>query len=152
MRRSALEQGIVCLSARMHSAGELAEKLQRKGYEEAEINEALSRLRDYGYLDDQRYADALSRSLQRRGYGPGRVSAELSRRRVSREDKSYAMEEMADSMDVLRGFLARKFPEGIPEEKREKTFAALVRRGFSSRDVRRAMEEAAEFIQDSDER
>ena len=53
---SAFDTAIYYLTFRDRSRKELCDKLTEKGYEEAEIAEAVEKLMSYGYIDDERYA------------------------------------------------------------------------------------------------
>ncbi|HEY8392965.1 MAG TPA: regulatory protein RecX [Capillibacterium sp.] len=53
--RSALSYALTLLGRRDYSAWELVRKLEGKGYPRDEIDEAVARLREWHYLDDERY-------------------------------------------------------------------------------------------------
>ena len=55
---SAFDTAIYYLTFRDRSRKELCDKLAEKGYEEAEIAEAVEKLMSYGYIDDERYASS----------------------------------------------------------------------------------------------
>ena len=57
---SALSRALSLLARRGYSEAELRKKLA--GYPEAEVEAAIARLRDWGYLDDRAYAEAFVRS------------------------------------------------------------------------------------------
>jgi regulatory protein len=80
---SALEAGLRLLGRRAHSRTELRRKLARRGHPEADIEVALGRLVELGYLDDRSFASGL---VRRRGTvrGPLALSAELAARGVDR--------------------------------------------------------------------
>src|SRR4029077_16860174 len=81
---SAYEAAVRYLAARAHSRAELWRKLLRRGHEEADVEAALARLADLGYLDDAGFAAG---HVRRRSasLGPLALSAELAARGVDRE-------------------------------------------------------------------
>lgn len=78
---SAFDTAIYYLTFRDRSRKELCDKLAEKGYEEAEIAEAVEKLMSYGYIDDERYASSYIRN-QMRAKGRRRITMELSRVKV----------------------------------------------------------------------
>src|SRR5207248_9318412 len=56
----ALDAGVRMLARRAHSRAELRLKLRRRGYQPGEIEEALTRLTELGYIDDEAFARALA--------------------------------------------------------------------------------------------
>src|SRR5438046_9249166 len=73
----ALDAGVRLLGRRAHSRVELRRKLGRRGYVEEEIDSALARLVELGYVDDRSFADGYIR--RRSGsLGPLALSAELA--------------------------------------------------------------------------
>lgn len=81
---SAFDTAIYYLTFRDRSRKELCDKLTEKGYEEAEIAEAVEKLMSYGYIDDERYASSYIRN-QMRAKGRRRITMELSGKGVDSE-------------------------------------------------------------------
>jgi regulatory protein len=74
------------LARRPHFRRELAVKLASRKFSAEEIETALTRLAEQGYLDDLEHAFDLARGpLQRKGYGPRRLRHELERRGAPEE-------------------------------------------------------------------
>src|SRR2546423_13851040 len=72
------------LSGRAHSIGEMRVKLRAKAESMEDVEPILSRLKDYGYLDDTRFAATFAAArLENQGLGKSRVMSELMRRRVA---------------------------------------------------------------------
>jgi regulatory protein len=76
------------LGLRWHGDRELSLKLRSKGYDAEAIAAALARLRQEGWLDDRRYAEAYARGRARKHFGPERVRAELIGRGI--DDRTAA--------------------------------------------------------------
>lgn len=134
------EYALRALGRRSHTLAELEAKLTRRSSSEREVSGVLSRLRDQGYLDDERVAEA--HSVLRRDHalvGQKRVLAELRRRGV---EESLAERAVADAYEELdeselaRQFLRRKFghlAQAFPTGDRKiviRLYRALVRAGF----------------------
>ena len=78
------EYALRVLSGRAYSTGELREKLRNKAAHAADVDPALARLKDYGYLNDRKFAENFATArLENEGLGKTRVLADLSRRRVA---------------------------------------------------------------------
>ena len=74
------------LARRPHFRRELAMKLASREFSAEEIDTAIARLAEQGYLDDLENAFAMARGpLQRKGYGPRRLRHELERRGAPEE-------------------------------------------------------------------
>ena len=72
------------LAGRAHSTGEMREKLRRRAERAADVDEALARLKDLGYLDDRRYAEGFaSARLANEKLGRTRVVQDLRQHRVA---------------------------------------------------------------------
>src|SRR5207248_2551431 len=81
------------------SRAELRLKLRRRGYQPGEIEEALTRLTELGYIDDAAFARALAgrRSGER---GRRAIAAELMAKGVGRDVIQAALGEVGDDADL----------------------------------------------------
>ncbi len=79
---SAKSVAVRLLSRREHSAFEIRDKLQKRDFDETEITQAISELKQGGWLSDERYAEAYIRMRQLKGFGPIRIAMELNERGV----------------------------------------------------------------------
>ena len=75
----ALSRALGLLARRAYTEAELKKKL--KAYPEPEVEEAIRKLKDWGYLDDRAYAERYV-SARKDRYGPYRLRQELRRRGV----------------------------------------------------------------------
>jgi SOS response regulatory protein OraA/RecX len=78
-RLTALEAATKALARRDRSAAGLAAYLERKGTDPDDARAAVERLREAGYVNDERYATARAEALADRGYGDEAVRFELER-------------------------------------------------------------------------
>jgi len=127
------------LSRRDRSETELRHKLEQFGFSLSAIETAVTKCREYNYLDDNRYATERARALMRTGRGVGRkVRLDLRRIGVSDAIVEQALEiaEKAFPPDhILREQLTRRFPtfDYFTADNREKrrVIGFFQRRGFS---------------------
>ena len=130
------------LSARSQTISELRVKLKRRAAAASDVDEVLQRLKEIGYLNDQRFAESLaSWKRDNQGIGKTRVMRDLLARRVApalakkAADSAYAS---ADEPAMIEQFLARKYRgKNLPELLREEKHLASAYRklrlaGFSS--------------------
>ena len=136
-----LEKAVSLLNYRAHSRKELADKLKQKtGCGDAELNEVLDRLEELGFLNDRTYAAAVVRSCARKGYGAQRALSELSRRGIPKELREEALAEMPETDAALERLIRSKLRDPSDRDEVRKVTAAMVRRGFSWDEIRRAIE------------
>lgn len=137
----ALDSGLRYLGRRAHSSVELRRKLARKGYEPSEVDGAMARLRELGYLDDAAFARGLVRRRSA-GRGPRALAAELAAKGIDREGIDSALGEAGPEAQLEAATrLAERLYAGKPlpgyREVLDRIGSKLIRRGFSM-DVARA--------------
>jgi regulatory protein len=138
----ALDAGLRLLSRRAHSRVELRRKLGRRGYQEFEVEAALARLAELGYVDDRSFAEGHVRRRSA-GLGPLALSAELAARGVDRAVVDLALADFDHDAQVAA---ARRLAERLYGCKRWAGYremldwvgVRLLRKGFSSAVVRAA--------------
>ncbi len=79
---SAKSVAVRLLSRREHSAFEIRDKLHKRDFDEAEIEQAIIELQQGDWLSDERFAEAYIRMRQLKGFGPIRIAIELNERGV----------------------------------------------------------------------
>ena len=140
--RTALDTGLRLLTRRAHSRAELRQKLARRGYEGGEVDAAMARLIEMGYLDDAAFARGL---VRRRSSARGSLalSAELAARGIDREGSAVALAELdGDAQLAAATRLAERLYATKPSPGYRETLdtvgAKLARRGFPAEVVRAA--------------
>ena len=137
------------LARRDHAAGELARKLQTKGYPSGDVATVVQELIDSRTLDDARYAHNYVAYHAGRGQGPVRIGADLKALGVPPELIEAALGGGPDWQGLAREQRRRRFgpqpPASWPEKARQARF--LQYRGFSSDHIRSAL--GADFDPDS---
>lgn len=118
-RPSAFDRATALLAARPHFGAELRRKLAARGYEDDEIDPALSRLTELGYLDDESLAAAEAERLrERKGLSRSGVAAELARKGVARGAVAAAVagvspgEELESARAAAERWLAGRRADG----------------------------------------
>ena len=136
---SAYNKALGLLARREHSRKELRQKLDRSGYARDEASEALTRLGEQHYQDDDRFAEALIRNRSAQGYGPMRLRAELKSHGLS-DARIRSLLDVAeiDWAASAAAQLRRRYGAGGSLEPAERARRAqfLLRRGFPAATVR----------------
>lgn len=145
--RRAYNCAVSLLSRRDHSEKELMRKLKEKGYAEG-AEEAIGKLKNSGYVDDERFCRLYASELIRlKGYGKRRVEQELYLKGVSREIISLVLEEITFDTEALSDIIRRKYLSKMKDEKgRQRAINALMRLGYSYREIRDALNDLDEEI------
>ena len=152
-KRSAYDKALGLLARREHSRKELKTKLRQGGYEGEETTDAIDRLGEQHYQDDDRFAEVLLRSRISQGYGPMRLRVELKSHGLA----DARIRELMDEAEVDWGAsaaaqLRRRYGGAGTSDPAERNRRAqfLLRRGFAAATVRRVthadVDEAADDI------
>ncbi len=129
------------LSRRDHSVKELKEKLLRT-VDEASADKAIERFLELGYLDDEKFANALAKHLYEvKNYSDNHVRQELYKRGISREIVYDIIDNSEiDSIETIINLVIKKYYNKLNAENgKEKVVAALMRKGFSYGDIKTAL-------------
>jgi regulatory protein len=149
---SAYERALRLLGQRRHFRRDLRRKLLAKGYAATEVDDALQRCTEAGYLDDEAAARAFVDERQRRrGLGGARIAAELRRRGASSAAVDAALAAVDPDEDLARArAAAAKWRRSRPRGPSSRSLAAdagalgaesaalarhLERKGFSRRAI-----------------
>ncbi len=108
----------------------------------ADVDGAIARLKDIGYLDDERFAENFASSrVENEGFGRMRVLSDLRARRVSGKLAEKAVEQALggrSEAELIDVYIARRMPSiadgGRIEDERKlaNAYRRLRRAGFSS--------------------
>jgi regulatory protein len=126
------------LGARALSAGEVRVKLRARAADPADIEPTLSRLKEYGYLNDERFAESYAVARRdNQGFGRFRVLQDLRKRRVAgtvAEKASASAFAGVDETAQALAFVERKFRgKDLSEEKHlASAYRRLRAAGFGS--------------------
>ena len=145
---------VKALAARAHSTGELRRKLAARAERAADVEDAIARLRDYGYLNDNRFAENFAGAkLENNGLGKSRVLIDLRQRKVSPALAQLTVERVykdVDEMQLIASFIRRKVHTKAPlaealEDPRilASVYRKLIRAGFGASNVIQALKRIA---------
>jgi len=127
------QKALGLLVRREHSRRELQHKLTDRGAEPAQSEDALDRLVELGFQDDDRFARALARTRASAGYGPQRIRAELGTHALTTEQIAVALDACeTDWPAAARELVSRRYPGSklSDPKQRRKAIEFLLRRGF----------------------
>jgi len=138
MRKRTFERAAKLLAAKPRSVSELRERLlQGRGTSQSTVDEVVERLREYGYLDDEKFA--LSYALlkvQQRPVGRRRLAQDLKFKKVDKQVAEDALElvytETSEEALIDRAIEKRLRIRGRPSNRVEakSLFDHLLRLGF----------------------
>ena len=135
---------VVHVNARSNN---LEQRLRSRGVAEEAIAPALDKLESYGYVDDMAYAQEFVRSDIASGrWGRAAVAYRLREKRLPRDIIDQAMlcyteeEEKRNARRQLEALISQN--TGDKRQARQKAYAALARRGFSSDIINDLLSEA----------
>jgi len=107
------EYALNALGRRALSAGEIRQKLKDKAADQADVEPAMAKLKEYGYLDDANFAETYASARRaNQSFGKIRVMRDLRTRRVGSETAEKAIEKVfagTDEMALAEVYVARKF-------------------------------------------
>ena len=137
-RARVFQRAAKLLAAKQRSVEELREKLSTtRGATKAMVDEAIERLREYGYLDDAKFAQTYaSLRLRERPIGRRRLQRDLWLKKVDKQIVESALDEVFESTpedDLIDRAIAKRIRlRGKPKTREEskKLFDHLLRQGF----------------------
>jgi regulatory protein len=137
------QYGIRLLGLREWSRSGMEKKMRENSDSKADIENALDKLEEYGYLDDRRYTEIYVRSCKEyRGYGPIKTRFKLKEKGISDKLITEFLDEKGDDWH-LKAYDARfrKFgADACSAEEKAKQINFLMRRGFNYDHVKSAFE------------
>ena len=130
------------LGGRAHSTGELREKLRRRAGQASAVEDVMARLKDNGYLDDQRFAEGFATArLANDQLGRIRVIQDLRQRRVAPSLAERTVGKVYQEFNedkLIEQWIRRKYRlavrEGLFQDEKDlaSAYRKLVRAGFRS--------------------
>jgi regulatory protein len=138
LRRKTFERAVKLLAAKPRSVAELRERLLRGKSADAEIVETvISRLREYGYLNDEHFAFCYaSYKVKQKPVGRRRLERDLKLKKIDNSVANEALEmvyaETSEEQLIDDAIAKRLRLRGKPKNRAEakSLFDHLLRRGF----------------------
>jgi regulatory protein len=158
LRRKTFERAVKLLAAKPRSVAELRERLlQGKGVKsnKSVVETVISRLREYGYLDDERFALSYASSkVKQRPIGRRRLQRDLKLKQVENTVAEEALElvyaETPEEQLIDRAIEKRIRLRGRPKTRAEakSLFDHLLRQGFGFELVSERVRAATQYSDD----
>lgn len=152
-RQELFEFAVKSLAKRAQSTAEMRRKLHDRADDPGDVDEALARLREYGYLDEKRFAEQLATlRLENSGFGRTRTLFDLRARRVAPTLAAEAVDKAyldTDEDRLIEDFVRRKYRTapraGLFEEEKDlaSAYRRLLRAGFRSAAIVRVLKRFA---------
>jgi regulatory protein len=147
------DYAVKALAGRAHSAGQLRLKLQRKAEKQGDIDIVLARLKEFGYLDDKKFAESFANSrLENQQFGKSRVLRDLRERRIAPAMAQRTVAKIYGQVDepaLIESYVRRRYRsatrEGLFQDNKEmaSAYRKLLRAGFSSGNIVRVLKRFA---------
>ena len=139
----AAEKAAAYINIKPRTAYQVKTYLKGKGYEEDVIEQVIAQLKEYGYVNDLKYAEMYFEYGFEKGRGVSRIRRELSEKGVSSEFIDMAYEELEEVPDqtemameisdsILRGIDTAELDYDEKRKLQAKIGRRLMSRGFSS--------------------
>lgn len=128
----ALQYALRLLGYRPRTVHEITERLMKKDYSEESVCEAVTKLKEWGYLDDIRFTeDWIQNRFASKPMGPIRLQSELRKKGIASEIITEKLDEAFDATSEFE--LARRLARSKYRNESDwrKVAGLLKRRGFS---------------------
>ena len=152
-QQALLAYAVKLLAGRAHSTGELREKLRRRAEQPSAVDAVLARLKENGYLDDQKFAETFaSARLANDKLGKARVARDLRQRRVAASLVDRTVRKVYQDVNeesLIEQWVRRKYRltprEGLLQEDKDlaAAYRRLIRAGFRSGEILRVLKRFA---------
>lgn len=153
--RKAFNRALHFLSFRMRSEHEVKEKL-KDDFGEAVILEAIVKLKDYGFLNDEAFATAFMNTKKNAAkQGPRAIAQDLKRKGINDQTREAVLDEFGHAEQVeiatqLAQKVARSEQSKTPAQVKQKIRDNLMRKGYSFEVITDAIA-ATEITRDDDD-
>ena len=148
---SAKMRAVRIVSASSVSKRDLEYRLIHKGEDPKQAKQAVAWMSELNLLDDAKTAEQIVRRCIHKGYGLSRAKQALYEKRIPKEFWEDALADYPDQTEKILDFLRSRLDENSDERDIRKATDALLRRGHSYQEIRRAMEQLtfdADFQED----
>ena len=140
---SAKMRAVRIVSATSVSKRDLEYRLVQKGEDPKQAKQAVEWMSDLSLLDDDKTAEQVVDRCIRKGYGLSRAKQALYEKRIPREYWEEALADYPDQTDKILEFLRSRLKDSREERDVRRATDALLRRGHSYQEIRKAMQKLA---------
>ena len=140
---SAKMRAVRIVSASSVSKRDLEYRLVQKGEDPKQAKQAVEWMSELNLLDDAKTAEQIVRRCVYKGYGLSRAKQALYEKRIPKEFWEEALAGYPDQTDKILEFLRSRLDQDSDERDVRRATDALLRRGHSYQEIRKAMQELA---------
>ena len=140
---SAKMRAVRIISASSVSKGDLQQRLVHKGEDPEQARQAVQWLSEMDLLDDRKTAQQVVQRCISKGYGLARAKQALYEKRIPRQYWEEALEDYPDQSEAIADFLKSRITDPNDQRQIRKATDALIRRGHSYANIRRALQQMA---------
>ena len=137
---SAKMRAVRIVSASSVSKRDLEYRLIHKGEDPKQAKQAVEWMSDLNLLDDAKTAEQIVDRCIRKGYGLSRAKQALYEKRIPKEYWESVLADYPDQTEKIVDFLRSRLDEEADERDVRRATDALIRRGHSYQEIRRAMQ------------
>lgn len=153
LRKSAGEMSTKMRAVRIVSASsvstlDLEHRLVQKGESPEQAKAAVTWMSELSLLDDSKTAEQVVSRCIAKGYGLLRAKQALYEKRIPKQFWDAALADYPDQSDKIKDFLASRLLGNPSDKDRKRSIDALLRKGHSYGQIRRAL---AELAMDTDD-
>ncbi|MBQ8748423.1 MAG: regulatory protein RecX [Oscillospiraceae bacterium] len=138
---SAKMRAVRIVSASSVSKDDLERRLIQKGETKSDAKQAVAWMTELNLLDDQKTAQQVVQRCISKGYGLARAKQALFEKRIPKEFWEEALAGYPDQTERILAFLSSRLGEQWEEKDMRRAVDALLRRGHSYQEIRRALNE-----------
>ena len=127
------ERALKYLSVRARSTKEIFDYLKKKEYLEEDINDAIKRLVQLKFLNDDSFARGFTENRQRKGKSKKAIEFELKLKGITKEITEDVLEYSQSDYKIALEYITKRikqFERYEPEERQKKIISRLRSRGF----------------------
>ena len=138
-KMSAKMRAVRIVSASSVTKGDLEQRLIHKGEDPEQAKEAVQWMSDLSLLDDARVAEQVVQRCISKGYGLARAKQALYEKKVPKGYWDEALADYPDQLDKIEEFLRSRLGTKNDEREVKRAIDALLRRGHSYPQIRKAL-------------
>lgn len=140
---SAKMRAVRILASTGVSKKDLEQRLIHKGEDPKHAHNAVEWMEDLSLIDDRKTAEQIVQRCIAKGYGLNRAKQALYEKRIPKEYWQEALADYPDQLDTIVTYLRSHLPDCNDPKQLRKAMDALIRRGHSYSQIRRALEHLA---------
>ena len=145
---SAKMRAVRIISASGVTKSDLERRLLQKGENKQDARQAVAWLDELEILDDSKVAQQIVQKCIAKGYGISRAKQALYEKRVPKEYWDEALADYPDQTEKILEFLQARLGTSRDEKQLRRVMDALLRRGHSYQEIRKALNAYGDFQED----